>query len=193
MITQSDEITAIKGIGEKKAAAFASLGIRTVGDLIAFLPCGYKDRGPLKKLADCIAGQKALIKATYIKASGTAYYAGRSKVTLTFAHDGLPFKAVYYNQPYMRTNLTPGQAYLLYGAVLEDKGALTIVNAQAERCESAAYLKEGLYPVYPLPQGCAVSKRKPRLQSKGRFRRRVEEDMPFWILSERRCQAKKTR
>jgi ATP-dependent DNA helicase RecG len=170
MITQRDEITVIKGIGPKKAEAFASLDIRTVGDLIAFLPRAYKDRGRIKAPADCIAGQKALIKAAYIKASGTAYYAGRSKVTLTFAHDGRPFKAVYFNQPYMRTNLTPGRTYLLYGTVMKDKDAFEIVNAQAERSEDAVYLKEGLYPVYGLPQGCGRQAKGGRARhSKGAF------------------------
>lgn len=183
MITESDEITVIKGIGAKKAEAFGTLGIRTVGDLIAFLPNGYKDRGKMKVPGACVSGEKALIKAVYVKASGVAYFSGRSKVTLTFTYEGAAFNAVYFNQPYMRANLTPGQTYLLYGTVSQNKGAFEIMNAQVERCEGAAYLTEGVYPVYPLPQGCAVRQKEIALSiRKALAAVEIGEDMPFWML-----------
>ena len=38
------EVTALKGIGPKKAQALEKLKIRTIGDLLAFFPRDYEDR-----------------------------------------------------------------------------------------------------------------------------------------------------
>ena len=43
----TDPVAALRGIGEKKAAAFARLGVRTIGDLLRFYPRTYDDRRQL--------------------------------------------------------------------------------------------------------------------------------------------------
>ena len=40
---ESDNITRIKNVGEKRAQQFANLGIRTVGDLLRYFPRDYTD------------------------------------------------------------------------------------------------------------------------------------------------------
>ena len=43
----TDPVAALRGIGEKKAAAFARLGVRIIGDLLRFYPRTYDDRRQL--------------------------------------------------------------------------------------------------------------------------------------------------
>ena len=45
----SRDIRYIKGVGEKRASAFYSLGIHTIGDLITHYPRAYEDRSNYKK------------------------------------------------------------------------------------------------------------------------------------------------
>ena len=61
MLNLDSEIQYLKGIGPKRAQAFAKLGIKTVGDFLTFFPAQYQDRTKIisirdiyKKLQGCI-------------------------------------------------------------------------------------------------------------------------------------------
>ncbi len=43
MRSLDDPITMLAGVGEKRAASLASLGIRTIEDLLAYYPFRYED------------------------------------------------------------------------------------------------------------------------------------------------------
>ena len=45
-------VTNLNGIGEKRAALFARLGIKSVGDLINFYPRTYEDWSNIKHIDD---------------------------------------------------------------------------------------------------------------------------------------------
>ncbi|HBI51750.1 MAG TPA: ATP-dependent DNA helicase RecG, partial [Ruminococcaceae bacterium] len=40
---ESDSITRIKGVGEKRAELYRSIGIETVGDMLRYFPRDYTD------------------------------------------------------------------------------------------------------------------------------------------------------
>ena len=45
-------ITALRGVGPAKQAAYARLGVFTVGDLLYHFPRAYENRGNVKRLCD---------------------------------------------------------------------------------------------------------------------------------------------
>ena len=56
-------VTNLNGIGEKRAALFARLGIKSVGDLINFYPRTYKDWSNIKHIDELEYGETVCIKA----------------------------------------------------------------------------------------------------------------------------------
>jgi ATP-dependent DNA helicase RecG len=48
MGTLDTDIKKLYGVGAVKASAYATLGVRTVGDLLHHYPRGYEDRGNIK-------------------------------------------------------------------------------------------------------------------------------------------------
>ena len=59
----SDNITTIKGIGEKTATAFAKLGVHTVDDLIHAYPRNYLSYGEPVDIKDTVIGERQAICA----------------------------------------------------------------------------------------------------------------------------------
>ena len=60
----SDDIRFLKGVGEKRASAFHSMGIHTAGDLLGFYPRAYEDRTKIKKIIECEQDETVCIRAT---------------------------------------------------------------------------------------------------------------------------------
>ena len=58
-----DNITTIKGIGDKTAASFAKLGIHTVDDLIHTYPRNYLTYGALVDIKDAVIGERCAVCA----------------------------------------------------------------------------------------------------------------------------------
>ena len=61
----NSELTVLKGVGEKKSALFAKLGINNVWDLLYYFPYEYEDRKTFQKIATCPEGELCCIKAVH--------------------------------------------------------------------------------------------------------------------------------
>ena len=57
----TDSISKVRGVGVKKSAAFARLGIRTVYDLLTYYPRAYEDQSSITRIADLQAGMRATV------------------------------------------------------------------------------------------------------------------------------------
>ena len=57
-------LTVLSGIGPARAAAFARLGLHSVGDLLQHYPRGYENRGEITTLAAAPVGTKCALLLT---------------------------------------------------------------------------------------------------------------------------------
>ena len=62
-ITAESPISALRGVGPKKAAAFEKLGVNTVGDLVTLFPRRYEDRTRFTPIALAMPGDTVCIRA----------------------------------------------------------------------------------------------------------------------------------
>lgn len=185
-ISEESDITLIKGVGEKKAAALRSIGVETVNDLLKYFPTEYRDRGNFKSFSECTEGETALVRAMYTGISSGGYAKkGFSKSVLTFTDGTGQFDAVFYNQPYIANSLKTDEVYRLYGRLYAAKDGLQMVSPQLERESEDAYLNEGLYPVYSIPVKSGLRQK----ELAGFIRNALDnaeiyEELPLWMCSE---------
>ncbi|HYB11896.1 MAG TPA: ATP-dependent DNA helicase RecG [Myxococcota bacterium] len=59
-------LTALPGVGPKRAEALARRGLHTISDLLLYLPTRYDDRRSLQSVADLPVGQRATFVATVL-------------------------------------------------------------------------------------------------------------------------------
>ncbi len=63
MLELSSKVQYVKGVGPRKAEALAEVGIRTVSDLLFYLPFRYEDRSRVRSIHDLRVGEDATVLA----------------------------------------------------------------------------------------------------------------------------------
>ena len=153
------KIQYIKGVGEKRAAAFARLGVFTLGDLIHFYPRTYENWGNIKRIDEAEINEVACIKATCI--SGVdKFISKKSGITVYSAKvsDGESVMDItIFNNRFAAAKLEYGADYLFFGKVEGNFTKRKMVNPNIE----VALGTDKIIPIYPQTHGLnsnAISK-----------------------------------
>ncbi len=149
-------LTEIKGIGPRLSGRLAKKGLKTIFDMLYFLPLRYEDRRTLKKIRDLSDGEASQICATVAVAGETRY--GRRKVFEVVVDDGsalLHLKWFHYKGAYTKRFL-PGQELLIHGSVTRFGRSLQMIHPDIEFIsgdEKATLRPEGIVAVYSEIEG----------------------------------------
>lgn len=147
----------LKGVGEKRAEAFARLGIFTVSDLLNYFPRDYEDRRKTLNISDVRAGDKACINA-YVSSNIKTRTPRRGfSVTEFRAVDETGgINIVFFNQKYSVGKLQAGERYIFFGKVEERGGKLSMTNPTFEREDSSGNKTGAILPIYGLTAGLSA-------------------------------------
>lgn len=143
-------ITKLTGIGEKRAALFAKLGIESVGDMISYYPRSYDNWSDTTDIADvqpdmkCVVRGKIATPVNTIRISG-----GRTMAKLSICDDTGYLNLVFFNNKYISSMLRYGETYLFMGKVAYDNYGYQMVSP--EFCKPAD--GDTITPVYHLTAG----------------------------------------
>lgn len=146
-------VTEIKGIGEKSAAAFAKAGIFTVNDVVRYFPRGYEEFGAPVSF-DKLQEEEIQSVAAFITKQPTVVKAGRYQITtVTVVENDISLQLRWFNMPFLRNTLKRGFLYIFRGRVI--KKGKNYWMEQPKFYTPAEYheLENRMQPVYPLVQG----------------------------------------
>ena len=134
-------LSQIKGIGPARLKAFEAAGIRTVRELVMFLPREYRDLTQTVPLCELKAGDVAAVRVR-VAGEVSERRARRLLITKLYVTDGTEtLPVLWYNQPWLKKQMTPGRELLLYGKAEHKQGYVTLVSPTVEAAQ-------GLIPVY---------------------------------------------
>ena len=146
----SSPLTALKGVGEKRAALYRKLGIETVGDLLEHFPRGYYDLTGDLTIAGVEAEGPTAIRATVTR-KGTLQHIRRgldiAKVRVTdMTNDA---EITFYNGRYTLDALEVGKEYIFFGELTKKP------RGNGEMSSPTVFPAEegGFLPQYPLTEG----------------------------------------
>jgi ATP-dependent DNA helicase RecG len=132
MLDPSTPVQFVKGIGPRLAEILAAKGIRTVDDLLHYLPFRYEDRLNPRSVAELRAGEMATVIAE-VRNSGLFRTRRAPIFQLTVGQGRAKLKCIWFNATYLQDRFQPGQMLALYGKVEEGRdGELQIVQPQFE-------------------------------------------------------------
>ncbi|MCI8331664.1 MAG: ATP-dependent DNA helicase RecG [Clostridiales bacterium] len=152
-ITFDTKITALPGIGVKRAEAFAKLGIFCAGDLLYHFPRAYQHRGKVKPLCEAEDGEVCAVMLTIAKEPVNVTVKGRMTLTKVVAFDETRrCQITFFNQSYLKDVFRIGAAYRFYGKVTLKNGQCEMVSPAFEPYIPGVPLPE-FFPVYPLSEG----------------------------------------
>lgn len=122
----TEPITAVQGIGEKKAEELASMGILNVQDLLEYLPYRYEDY-QIKDLSEIAHDEKATIEGK-VHSEPSLRYFPRKKSRLSFRMliGKYLITAVIFNRPFLKSQISLGQTLTITGKWDRNKMTLTV-------------------------------------------------------------------
>ncbi len=153
-------LTDLPKIGTAVARKLATLGLHTVGDLLAHYPRRYEDFTERKAIAELRLGEEATIRATVVRVS--AHRTARRRVNLveaTVRDDTAGVIAVWFNQAWLAKTLEPGMVLSLRGSCRHSGSKVTFVVRAHEILaeeEGETVHTEGLVPVYPASEAVSA-------------------------------------
>ena len=145
----NESVRSLKGVGEKRAALYEKLGVRTVGDLLGHYPRGYEDWSNPSLISEaqpgvpcCIRGWVATSPTEHRVRKGMTLY--KFRVTDGYAN----MQVTLFNNPYAAAKVHRDQEILLYGTVVADGRRAEMTSPRIETVAAAK-----IRPLYPLTEG----------------------------------------
>ena len=133
MLELSTPVQYVKGVGPRIAEVLAGKGIRTVGDLLHYLPFRYEDRLNPRGIAELRPGEMASVVGE-VRNSGLFRTRSMPIFQLTIGQGRAKLRCLWFNATYLQDKFKPGQLIALYGKVEEDQRSreLQIIQPQFE-------------------------------------------------------------
>jgi ATP-dependent DNA helicase RecG len=149
----SSPVSALPGLGPKRAGAFQQLGVLSVEDLLHHFPREWQDRSRLVPIAAVKPGEHVTLSGVV---RGAANFRARNRMTITEVAvqdtSGVIF-AMYFNQPFRQRQFVTGSSVVLSGKAEKRGSRLQIMNAEAEvipEGEEKLIHTGRVVPIYPL-------------------------------------------
>lgn len=147
----------VKGVGPKRAFLFDKLDVRTVEDLLYFLPSRYLDRSIFRKMRDAKIGEHVTFMGEVILVEGVTRTLRKWKEIFSLIlSDGTgSIRCKWFNQPYLSEKFKKGDRIVVSGTVNFYEGK-ELINPEFEVLseEEQELIHTGrIVPVYPETRG----------------------------------------
>jgi ATP-dependent DNA helicase RecG len=135
-LTFDTEVRMIKGVGPQRADILHQRGIRTLGDLLNYLPFRYENRLRFSEIKEVQPGNIYTLRVKVLSGQAIRSMRGRDAIYHLLVQDAtgsLPCK--FFHGGYLENRLKPGQNLILHGKVEIDKlrpARREMVNPQME-------------------------------------------------------------
>ncbi len=154
MLSEEDQITQLKGIGEKTNQLFAKLRVETVGDLIRYYPRSYEVYEEPVPISELEEGQVQTVTGAIY---GRVQVSGNRKMQVTTIHvkdlTGT-LTVIWFRMPYLRKTFEAGGTITLRGRLVQRRSGLFMEHPEifypADRYQEKV---STLQPVYALTAG----------------------------------------
>ena len=149
----SDDITSLKGIGEKTARLFHRLDIYTLKDLLHHFPRNYESFGPPVRLKEAPLNEPVTLRLTLLSDFQWKKVRQLTIGTGTAADDTGKVAITYFNASYLKNTLKGGNTYLVRGRLKRAQGALHMDQPKLFTFEEYSQRAGTLQPCYALTAG----------------------------------------
>lgn len=181
----SDDVAVVKGVGEAVAKGLRQLGIKTVFDLVDYLPTRYEDYSEVSSIANLQPGA-VTIKATVKQAAGRYVRRGMHITEAVVSDETGSVRVTWFNQPYRAAALKTGQEYYVSGTYELSHQRFQIMNPSAELVKDFPLNTARIIPVYRQSKTIKTNQIRKLIAACVPTLRTLPETLPKWMLSEYR-------
>jgi ATP-dependent DNA helicase RecG len=172
-------VETLPGVGSTVRSRLATLGLRTVGDLLGHRPRRYERPVDEKAIAELFGEDEAVIEGTVARAAGRRR--GRLHILTATVSDGTgSIRATWFNQPWLEARLQPGTYVRLRGR--PNRHGFHVESYDlGEATETADFA-----PVYPASEAITQKQLRGIVASALAFARAAGDAFPARLLVEQR-------
>ena len=138
-----DPVTALSGVGEKRAETLANLGIETIEDLLSYYPFRYEDIQE-RQIQEINDQEKVTLKGLVVSPAVLNRFGyKKSKLSFRLMQENDVFMVSFFNQPYLKDKVVVGEEIAIYGrwdAKRQTLNGMKILSSSSQN--------EGFSPVY---------------------------------------------
>lgn len=181
-----ESIRNLKGVGEKTAALFKKLNINTTDDLLHYYPRDYRLFEPPVSIDDTSAdGIKTAAYQVRIQGQAALSRRGRRPVvTLDLHSSSGKVRVIWFNSPYIRQQLPPGETLIFYGKITV-KGSMRILeHPEIYTMDQYEEKRKSMQPVYSLTEGISANLITKLMRLSLEKSGLMAETLPEWIRKE---------
>jgi len=144
----------VKGVGPRRAAVLAKLGIEKVEDVLYHVPRRYVDRSTIRKIRDLKIGEHETFLGKVVTKGLRRTKSGEPVFSLALTDGTGIITCMWFNQPYLNNAFKVGDEFVVSGDIDFYRGLQTI-HPEYERASDAVQLLHTgrVVPIYPLSEG----------------------------------------
>ena len=145
----------VKGVGPKRAEAFARLGVRTVGDLLYHAPHRYLDATTITPLATARVGEEVTSVGHVVSTGVLSTRRGLRVFHAVLRDDSGVVECAWPGQPFLERQIKPGQLILVTGPVRFYHGRQLVPREFVILADAGDVASDRglILPVYPATEG----------------------------------------
>ncbi len=182
-MTLDDPIKDVKGVGAEVAKKLNILGIKTVGELIDYLPRRYDDYSNIQTISQIRPGPVSL--KVVIKQAKGRYVRRGLHITEAVASDQTgSVRLIWFNQPYRAAGLKPDAEYFISGEFQGSGPKHSILNASVELVSDFPVSTARIVPIYRETRGFKSHQIRKLLREVTPLIRKLPETLPAWVISQ---------
>jgi len=186
----SSPVTDVKGVGDEVAKKLAVLGVRTVGELIDYLPRRYEDYSEVVAIRDTRPGP-VTIKAKVKQAKGRYVRRGMHLTEAVVSDDTGSMRLIWFNQPYRATGLKSGTEYYFSGLYELSYQHMQMTSPSAELVSDFTVNTARIIPVYRETKGLTSKQIRKAVGNCRGLIQQLPETLPAWLISEQKLLSRK--
>ncbi|MGO8946828.1 MAG: ATP-dependent DNA helicase RecG [Ktedonobacterales bacterium] len=147
-------VTSIPGVGATHAERLRRLGIETIGDLLYSFPREHLDYSTLHKIGSLPFGEVRTVIGLIWEVENQRTGGGKVRTVARITDETGAIRATWFNQPYLKKQLTPGAYIVATGTKLRFGNRVEFSVRSHEIPEQGDLINTGrLVPVYRLTEG----------------------------------------
>ena len=144
----------VRGVGPERAPLLEKLGLRTVGDLLWYLPRDILDLTDVRAVADLEEGTLQSVRGRVVDMDGRTLSRGRSMSAVLLDCGGEYLRGVWFNQTWPLHRFRPGETVLFSGKPKRRDGRWEIGHPKIQWIdEDDPQATGGMLPRYGLTEG----------------------------------------
>ncbi len=179
----TDEIEVVKGVGPNVATGLRQLGIKTVFDLLDYLPRRYEDYSEVSTIQNLKPGP-VTIKAAIKQASGRYVRRGMHITEAVVSDETDSVRVIWFNQPYRAAALKIGQEYYLSGQFELSHQHFQLMNPSAELVKDFPLNTARIIPVYKQSKTISTNQIRKLIGACVPLLRTLPETLPNWLIDQ---------